>query len=152
MIYILVQDAEGFDDCDRPVFASSDQALVERIHDQIKKRNQSFQTIAKRFASDMEQINKLMPPPKEPKLTGLPKRPLIWRVGGWKNAYIEEYEVELRKHNEAIDAERNRLKREYAEYYTVSLEDMDSIWGYQYDRRYSIDEVEDDPNVDIKRL
>src|ERR1700674_3141504 len=105
MIYVLVQDSTGYDDCDRPVFAHHDKEVVEKIHDQIKKHHQGTQELAKRWQHDVGEIHKLMPRPPEPKYSELPPKPLVWKAGGWNNAYHLEYDEVVRKHDEEVQKE-----------------------------------------------
>jgi len=157
MIYILVEDVSSDCDCSqgRSIFAHHDKEVVEKVHDSLQENSKRWNELAKRWQNDVEKIRKLMPRPTEPDYSKLPPRPLVWKDGinnGWNNAYALEYSEKVRLHDEEVDKEIDRLKREYAEYYQEPVEQFNSIWSYLSPRSYYVEEIENDPNVDIKTL
>jgi hypothetical protein len=152
MIYILMQDSGDSEFPDRMVFASENKGHVEKVHAEIVEHHKRFQVIAKRFDDDMQKIRKELPHPPSPDYRNLPPRPLVWINNAWANAYTLDYFEELQKHNLLIEEQAKRLREEYVEYYKVSSTDMNIIWSFLSDRVYYIQEVENDPDVDIRAL
>ena len=147
MIYVLVRDAQGYDDCDRMIFASTSKERVEQEHDKLRKNHEVMQRFAKMVQHDMELFSKENPPPRQPDLASLPLRPLVWGGGGWNNAYMVEYEKEMRGYNEKVNAFREELiqtLKKSVPFSEEQLKEVDDIWYHLYDYTYSIEEVESD--------
>ena len=158
MIYILVQEVSDDSDCGcsqgRPVFAHHDKKVIEKVHAAIQENFKRWNELAKRWSNDVEKIRKLMPRPTEPDYSKLPPRPLVWKDDinrGWNNAFLE-YSEQVSLHDKKVDKEIDRLKKEYAEYYHEPEERFNDIWSYLSPRSYSVEEIEDNPNVDIGTL
>ena len=152
MIYLLVQDSTGYDDCDGIVFASSSKEVVEQVHHKIVEHHKRYQRVAKEVGEDVEKIHKMMPRPSEPKYGDLPPRPLVWANEKWNNAYVMEYYELVRQHDEKVAVRIEELHKQWADYYQLPIEDIRNIWTHRSDRTFSIDEVEDNPGIDIKTL
>lgn len=152
MIYVLVQDREDYDDCDGIVFAHTSKEVVEKVHDELVKYHRSMQVIAKRFQEDMQKINQQTPPPEQPNTSKLPLRPLVWRANGWQNAYVIDWQIEYSKWMDAIQEQRQKLEQEYATYYQRSLSEIGKVLGHLYDRTFSIEEIEDNPDIEMSQL
>lgn len=147
MIYVLVRDAQDFDDCDGMIFASTSKKVVEKKHAELLEAHRVLQRFAKMCEHDMNLYVKDNPPPPNPDLSVLPVRPLVWNDARWDNAYVSEHNIEMRKYNDQLDKFRNhlseRLRTQY-EFPKELISELDHIWFYLNDYTYSIVEVESD--------
>jgi len=147
MIYVLVRNAQDYDECDQMVFASTSKAAVERKHEEIIGGHRVLQRFARLVQHDMELFGKNNPPPPAPELDKLPLRPLVWRGGGWNNAYVLEHDDEIRKYNEKVEEFRQHLIQQLRTQYNFAeelLPELDNIWYHLRDNTYSVEEVESD--------
>lgn len=147
MIYVLVRDAQDYDECEQMVFASVSKEKVEAKHDELLKQQRILQRFAKLCQHDMELYTKENPPPAPLKLDELPLRPLVWNDTRWNNAYVLEYDLEMRKYNEKLQVFRDHLIEQLKSQYDFSKElipELDHIWYYLNSFTYSVREVESD--------
>lgn len=146
MIYVLVRDAQDYDECDQMVFASVSKEKVEEKHEELKMAHRILSRFAKMCQHDMELFSKEHPAPPQPDLANLPLRPLVWE-GQWKNAYMVEYDKVLKEYNDELTAFRDHLIDQLKANYDFPkelLSEVDGIFWYLRDYSYSVKEVESD--------
>jgi hypothetical protein len=146
MIYLLVEDSQGYDDCDRPLFAHSEKEVVESVHDILMRCHQRLHTIAMRLQKELDKLYETNPIPEGPDLTKLPHRDLVWQGGQWNNAYMLEYLEEIDKNREKVSKLADEIIEQYGHAYELSEQDMKDIFHHTQAITYSIDEIEDDPD------
>jgi len=147
MIYILVRDAQDYDECDQMVFASTSKEKVEAKHEELLGHHRVLQRFAKLCQHDMELYTKENPPPPAPDLKTLSHRPLVWNDARWCNAYALEHDIELRKYNDKLAEFRAHLTEQLKVQYCFPeelLPELDHIWFYLNSYTYSIKEVPSD--------
>jgi hypothetical protein len=123
MIYLLVQKAYDCEDYDRNVFASSNKEMVEQVRHRLMERNKFMQVIAKRYQADIEKIGQLKSRAPSP----------------------------LERHKEVLLA-IEELAQQYSKEYYMPVDEIKGIFAYVDDTTYSIEEIQDDPNVDVSKL
>ncbi len=147
MIYVLVRDAQDYDECDQMIFASTSKEKVEAKHDELLGMSRVLRRFAELCRHDMELYTKENPPPEPLKLDNLPLRPLVWNDTRWHNAYVLEHDAEMRKYNDKLEVFRAHLIEQLKLQYDFSKEmlpELEHIWFYLNDYRYSVKEVESD--------
>lgn len=147
MIYVLVRDAQDYDDCDVMIFASTSKEKVEAKHDELQKHYRILHRFAELCKHDMDLYAKENPAPLLPAIKDLPPRPLVWNGTNWENAYVSEHNLEISKYNEKLNAFREHLIQQLKIKYDFPKElqsEIDEIWSYLNTYTYSIKEVESD--------
>lgn len=119
MIYLLVQDSQGYDDCDRPLFANSDLVEVRAVRSRLVRKHKRLHPLACKLQAELENIYR-MHPVTDARDVG------------------ENIALVRRLSDEAI------LK--FQKKYRITDQDATGILDHTRPITYSIDEIEDDPD------
>lgn len=145
MIYLLIEDSKGFDDCDRPIFAHANKATVEDALKRMEGRHQHLKKAVIKLQEVLDKIYAENPLPEEPNLKKLPPRELIWNGWAWANAYMIEWQEEYKKNRDKVSQLSNDLIKAFGQFLSISEKDLEDIFHHTDDITYSINEIEDDP-------
>jgi len=143
MIYLLI---EHIGECEytMPVFASASKESCENKHSELLTRNLFYKRIANHLDNCYkEEVKVLGDRPNLPKLSTLPARPLVWKDGGWQNAYSIENTEAYREYNKKAQVILEDIKTELADTYKVDKDVVSNQWIH-FNPTYSIMEVESD--------
>jgi len=125
MIYLLVEDAQGYDDCDRHLFAHSDKEVVELVRQELVKRHERLYPIGVKLQEDMEKV---------------------WDA----HRPLSEDNKKLREQVDEISKLQDEVIEDYGRQYNLSKSDMDALFHHYRSVTYSIEEIEADPDQFLK--
>lgn len=147
MIYLLVRNAQDYDESDVVVYASSSKKKIEERHEKLIADHRILQRFANICKHDMELFSKDFPPPPAPNLAELPLLPLVWQDGKWNNAHVLKHDEEIREYNKKVEWFRTHLIEQLKKDYDFApdlIPELDHIWWYNKSYTYSVQEVEGD--------
>lgn len=150
MIYLLVRDSSGYEDCDRPIFAHHDESVVKTVQSKVIEHHKQMRIIFDLWEKDVELLCEQYPAIQEPDYSKLPAKPLVWRDDRWCNAYFIEWEQNCINNRDDFAKEVDKLMQIYVDRHKISLEQVKAISAHQYqdEPSYSVKEIPDDPQLE----
>lgn len=128
MIYLLVEDSKGYDDCDRPLFAHADKEVVEMVQRKLEKQHERLHSIAMSLSKELDELYEANPLPS-PKL---------------ETQTMREYEEAMARNREKVHKWSDDIIDRYAQAYRLSAQERENIFHHTDEITFSIDEIEDD--------
>lgn len=149
MIYLLIKNAQDYEEQDEIIWGSMFQSRVEAKRDKLFEGHKVLDKIKELCAKENERYTKINPPPVELDITTLPIRPLVWTGWQHQNAYLYEFRIESRKYIQKLLEHRakfiEQVEKEYSVLIGLKKHLEYDVWaGYEINSSYSIKEVESD--------